>query len=134
MNTIVLEVKQDLDTDGWQDEAGTIHYDDRIVTPFGQLGTLKTETTADGSHLIVDAPSVVLIRHGFPTQWSMNAKGVSIDTTFAGTQVMTLKAVNGEVRYQLDPRNVRWSDGDEDIPFYVALRIFSDYKKTSVAA
>lgn len=127
VNTIVLEVKQDLDHDGWQDENGTVHYDDRIQTPFGQLGTLKTDTDENNSHVIVDAPDVVLIRHGFPTQWSMSAKGVSIDTTFAGVQVMTLKAVNGEVRYQLDPRNVRWSDGDEDIPFYVAQRIYADY-------
>ena len=129
MTTIVLEVQQDLENDGWQDEDGTIHYDDRVLTPFGQLGTLKTDTSDDDQHVIVDAPEVVLIRHGFPTHWSMSVKGVSVDTTFAGTQVMTLRAKNGEVRYQLDPRPVRWSDGDEEIPFYLAQRIYSNYKK-----
>lgn len=126
-STIILEVFQDLDTDGWQDEEGTIHYDDRIVTPFGELGVLKTTLDDDDTHTIVDAPEVVLIRHGFPTHWSSSTRGVSIDTTFAGVQIMTLRADNGEVRYQLDPRPVRWSDGDDAIPFYVAQRIYSDY-------
>lgn len=128
MNPIILEVRQDLEHDGWQDEDGTIHYDDRVLTPFGQLGVLKTITGEDDSHTIIDAPEVVLIRHGFPTQWSMSVKGVSVDTTFAGTQVMTLQADNGVVRYQLDPRPVRWSDGDDEIPFYLAQRIFSNYR------
>lgn len=125
---IILQVFQDLDHDGWQDSEGTIHYDDRIVTPFGELGVLKTTLTEADSHVIVDAPEVVLIRHGFPTQWSASTAGVSIDTTFAGVQIMTLRADNGEVRYQLDPRPVRWSDSDDNIPFYLAQRIHSDYE------
>lgn len=128
---IVLEVFQNLDHDGWQDEEGTIHYDDRIVTPFGELGVLKTTLGEQGSHTIVDAPDIVLIRHGFPTHWSASTKGVSIDTTFAGVQIMTLRADNGEVRYQLDPRPVRWSDGDDAIPFYLAQRIYSDFEPPS---
>ena len=124
MQQIVLEVRQDLDHDGWQDEDGTVHYDDRIVTPFGPLGVLKT-TTQDGEITIREAPDVILVRHGFPTQWSSDVRGVAIDTTFAGVQVMTVKGRNGEVRYQLDPRPVRWSDGTDEIPFYVGLLVHS---------
>jgi len=127
--TIVLQVFQDLDNDGWQDDDGTIYYDDRIVTPYGELGTLKTTASDDDLHQIVDAPDVILIRHGFPTQWSASTKGVSIDTTFAGAQIMTLKADNGYVCYQLDPRPVRWSDGEEDIPFYLAQLIKSNFSR-----
>lgn len=127
-NTIILEVKQDLDRDGWQDESGTVHYDDKIVTPYGELGTLRTETEGD-SVIIIDAPEVVLVRHGFPTQWSQSVQGVSVDTTFTGVQIMRLQAANGEVRYQLDPRNVRWSDGDDNIPFYLGQRIYAEYTR-----
>lgn len=125
MNPIVLEVQQDLDRDGWQDEEGTVHYDDRIVTPFGDLGMLKT-TNADGELVIVDAPPVILVRHGFPTAWSASTVGVSMHSTPFGVNVMTIQAVNGTVRYQLIPAPVRWSDKDEEIPFHVAQLISSD--------
>lgn len=126
MTHIILDVKQNLDMDGWEDDNGTVHYDDTIVTPFGQLGKLVTADDG-GELLLTHADEVILVRHGFPTQWSGSAAGVSIDTTFAGIQVMTVKATNGEVRYQLDPRPVRWSDRDDDIPFYVATRIYSEF-------
>lgn len=125
MNPIVLEVHQDLDRDGWQDEDGTIHYDDRIVTPFGVVGMLKTDTV-DGELVIVDAPPVILVRHGFPTAWSKDTVGVSMDRTSFGATVMTVIGVNGTVKYQIDTRPVRWSDKDENIPFYVAQLIDSD--------
>lgn len=128
MNTeIVLEVRQNLGVDGWQDEDGTEHYDRRVITPFGELGELRTDPQAEDV-VITEADGVILVRHGFPTQWSRNVRGVSIDTTFSGVQIMTVKAANGEVRYQLDPRPVRWSDGDSHIPFYLGLRIHSDIK------
>lgn len=126
MNQIILEVKQNLDVDGWEDANGTVHYDDTIATPFGQLGQLHIANDGDDV-MILQADETILVRHGFPTHWSSGIKGVSIDTTFAGVQVMTLKARNGEVRYQLDPRPVRWSDKDEDIPFYLAKRIHSSF-------
>lgn len=129
MTQIILEVKQDLENDGWEDEDGTVHYDDKVVTPFGQLGTLNT-IVEDDVITIIDAPEVILVRHGFPTQWSQDVGGVSMDTTPFGVQVMVVSASNGEVRYQLDPRPVRWSDGDEDIPYYLAQLIHSNYEKT----
>lgn len=129
MTPIILEVKQDLENDGWEDEDGTVHYDDKIVTPFGQLGSLNT-VVEDDVITIIDAPEVILVRHGFPTQWSQDVSGVSMDTTPFGVQVMVVSASNGEVRYQLDPRPVRWSDKDENIPFYLAQLIHSDYEKT----
>ena len=125
MNPIVLEVHQDLENDGWQDEDGAVHYDDRIVTPFGVLGMLKT-TNIDDELVIVDAPPVILVRHGFPTAWSANTVGVSIESTPFGSNVMSVRASNGTVRYQLDPRPVRWSDRDEEIPFHIAQLIDSD--------
>lgn len=125
MNPIVLEVHQDLENDGWQDEEGTIHYDDRIVTPFGAVGMLKTEY-AEEDIVIVEAPQVILVRHGFPTAWSRDTEGVSMETTPFGASVMTITALNGTAKYQLDPRPVRWSDEDEDIPFYVAQLLSCD--------
>lgn len=125
MNPIVLEVEQDLDNDGWQDEEGTVHYDDRIVTPFGVLGSLQT-TIKDDDLVIVDAPPVILVRHGFPTAWSMCTAGVSMETTPFGATVMSVLARNGQVRYQLDPRPVKWSDREEEIPFYVAQLVSAD--------
>ena len=125
MNPIVLQVYQDLEHDGWQDEDGTIHYDDRIVTPMGLLGSLKT-TTLDEELVIVDAPPIILVRHGFPTSWSSGTVGVSMDVTPYGHTVMKVEASNGTVKYALDPRPVKWSDRDEEIPFYLGHLISSD--------
>jgi hypothetical protein len=125
---IILDVRQDLDNDGWEDAEGTVHYDSTVATPFGLLGELRTLDAGESGIDIIQADEVILVRHGFPTAWSKNVQGVSIDTTFTGIQIMTVKASNGEVRYQLDPRPVEWSDKpDEEIPFYVGIRIGTNW-------
>lgn len=125
---IVLEVRQDLDRDGWEDEGGTVHYDSHVATPFGLVGNLET-VKAGRDVVITAAPAVILVRHGFPTHWSSGVTGVSIDQTFAGVEVMTVRGRNGEVRYQLDPRPVRWSDREDPIPFFVAQLIHSEWQE-----
>lgn len=123
---IVLQVHQDLDVDGWEDENGTVHYDDNIYTPFGVLGNLDVKLP---ELVIRDSSKVILVRHGFPDAWAPDTtEGVTMRETPYGDTLMTVNASNGTVVYQIDQRPVRWSDGDEIIPFAVARLIESDWE------
>jgi hypothetical protein len=106
---IILEVKQDLDHDGYEDEDGTVHYDDRIITPWGELGVLKVHL--DGEEVVIDrAPYVILVSKRPPEEWVRDADGTTFSENFYGSRQMTVKGRNGEVRYQLIDRPVEWSD------------------------
>lgn len=106
---IILEVKQDLDRDGWEDEEGTVHYDDRVVTPWGELGELKTRV--DGDDLVIDRASyVILVSKADPQEWKDVPPGASVERSAYGSSTLSVEARNGKVRYQVIDRDVEWSD------------------------
>ncbi|ATN94016.1 hypothetical protein J4U01_gp053 [Mycobacterium phage Kumao] len=112
---IILKVEQDLDHDGYQDENGTEHYDDRVVTPFGELENLEVEIQDDGQPFVKHAPRVCLVRRGFPDEWAPRARvGVTVRETPFGAKVMRLEAKNCIVSYHLHPNPLQWSDRNHD--------------------
>lgn len=122
-NSILLTVYGDRIVDGYQDEDGVEHFNDRVGTPLGDLGKLAAEQI-DGELTITQADEVVLIwKHveGKP--------GVTVETTAFGFRLFDLEASNGMVRYRIFEEPVEWADSDEGpIEHWLAIRTFADWK------
>lgn len=99
---------------GHTDDDGVEHFNDRIVTPFGLLGNLKSHIAESGEVVIDQAPGVVLVSRSPLEEWPERQRvGVTIDTNVFGFRTFELKARNGVVRYMLCDDDIRFSDEDE---------------------
>lgn len=110
-NVIVLEVKQDLDNDGWEDDNGTVHYDDTIQSPWGPVEQLETTFNEGGELVITNAPRVILVSNKPIDEWPQQSDGVTVVKNEAfGLKLLKVEAVNGNVVYQYIPGLLAWSD------------------------
>lgn len=125
-DVVVLECKQELGVDGWQDEDGVEHYDSRVLTPYGELGNLKIARDENGAATIEDAPGVILI-----SEKLISEGGDDIATVWTSPlgafRTVSVVGVNGSVRYQLVEKRVEWSDRPEDpVPHRLAFLTVKD--------
>ncbi|MBB5167158.1 hypothetical protein [Mycobacterium sp. AZCC_0083] len=139
---------------GWEDEHGTSYYNDRVrVGGYGDLGKLQVDFVEKygrddrvvGEYpIILRADPVVLIRRGFPDDWTTSTAGVSIELNPFGFQVFDLQAGNGMVRYRLVEDELYWkfgSFGDEQqdeendriANFQLGLLTYRDWKPVRAA-
>lgn len=109
----VLEVVGPYGKDGWEDpETGENFFNDRVFTPHGLLGKIKSHI--DGEDLVIDqADQVVLIRKGFPEEWTAPTIGASLEQSPFGFFLFELKARNGMVRYVLLNDELSWRGSEE---------------------
>lgn len=129
MEKVILQVLQDLDCDGWQDDDGVIHYDDSVRTKFGNLGNLRVEKS-DDTWVIKETPGVALFSDGFIK--SLVAGYVDDCTTLSmsplGTNTVLIRASNGVARYQLHVAELEWSDRpDEPVNCQLATLTHQDW-------
>lgn len=105
---------------GYEDKDGVEHFNDRVTTPFGWLGNLKTFASPgpDGQPVLViqEAPGVILVSRKPLEEWpDYQQIGVTQELNPFGFRMFTLNARNGMVRYLLHDDEVRWKDNpDED--------------------
>lgn len=104
---------------GHEDKDGVEHFNDRVTTPFGWLGNLKThvEVGASGQPaLVIDqADAVVLVTTKPLEEWPWEKQvGVTMDLNPFGFRMFTLNARNGLLRYLLHDDVVRWKDKPEE--------------------
>lgn len=118
---------------GHEDADGVEHFNDRVMTPLGLLGKLKTHVDVgdDGEPVLVidQADAVVLVSNKPLEEWSWDKQvGVTIDLNPFGFRMFTLNARNGMVRYMLHDNEVRWTDRpDEDTGLQVAKLMQSQW-------
>lgn len=93
---------------GWEDEHGTSFFNDRVrAGGYGMLGKLQVEWEPT----IVRADELVIMRRGFPDEWTAPTDGVSIEQNPFGFYVFELQASNGIVRYRLIDDELSWKIG-----------------------
>lgn len=105
--TIILEEIGPYPVGGFEDEDGVEHFNDRVRTPYGLLGNLLVDFDGEVP-VIVRADPVVLIRRGFPDEWTAPTTGVTIEQNPLGFKLFQLDARNGMVRYRLDDSELIW--------------------------
>ena len=111
----VLDVVGPYGKDGWQDEDGQEFFNDRVSTPHGILGKLKSHL--DGEELVIDqADQIVLIRKGFPEDWTGITIGASLEASPFGFFLFELVGRNGMVRYRILPDDLVWGTQGKDMP------------------
>jgi hypothetical protein len=118
---------------GYEDKDGVEHFNDRVTTPFGWLGDIKTHVDVgeDGRPLLVidRAEAVVLVSKKPLSEWSWDQQvGVTMELNPFGFRMFTLNARNGMVRYLLHDDEVRWRDlPDEDTGMQIAKLMHSQW-------
>lgn len=151
----ILEIFGAYGKEGWEDEAGVEHFDDRVDTPYGWLENLVTavddsETGCDCEDpdykfdwetgkqrlfhdhrelIIVAAPPVILVSRKPIEAWQPDQQvGATIEQSAFGFSILELQARNGMVRYVIKPDDVAWSDKpDEIIGSYLAVQTYSKW-------
>lgn len=119
---------------GWQDEDGVEHFNDRITSPFGWVGNMKTHVECDDDgqlQLVIDAaPSVILVSTTPVEEWPESKQvGASIETSPFGFRIFELAARNGTVRYVIKDDEVRWADlPDEETHVQIATLIYGQWR------
>lgn len=118
---------------GFEDKDGVEHFNDRVSTPFGLLGEIKTrlDVGEDGQPLVVidQADAVVLITNKPFEEWTEDAQvGSVLDLNPFGFRMLTINARNGMVRYLLHDDEVRWRDiPDGVVPLQIAKLMQSQW-------
>lgn len=118
---------------GHEDADGVEHFNDRVMTPLGLLGNLKThiECGENGSPVLVidQADAVVLVSRRPIEDWSTEKQpGATLELSPFGFRMLNLTARNGMVRYMLHDNEVRWRDRpDEDTGQQIAKLMQSQW-------
>jgi hypothetical protein len=114
----VLTVTGRFEDKGWGNPISGIEYfNNHVSTPFGLLGKLQVEFE-DGYPVILRADEVVLIRRGFPHEWTTPTTGVSVEDNPFGFKLFDLVGKNGMVRYRLIDDELEWAEQLE-LPDYL---------------
>lgn len=110
---IMLEIVGPYGPDGIQTEDAVEHFNDVVMSPYGEVGSLKAHVE-DGEVVIDQADEVVLISSKPIEQWSEDKRlGAAIVDSPFGYKLFRLKARNGSVTYSLQEGEVRWVDMPE---------------------
>src|SRR6478672_4816928 len=118
---MILEIVGPHGPEGWQDEDGVEYFNDRVKTPLGFLGNLKSHI--DDPEVVIDqADEVVLIA---PAAAEM--PGVTIEANPFGFRVFELQGRNGMVRYRIYEDAVQWWDEDKPIADNLAVRVYENW-------
>ncbi|MEC4857198.1 hypothetical protein R2325_16610 [Mycobacteroides chelonae] len=110
--TIKIDLVGRYGEDGWEDpETGENFYNDRPVTPYGEVENLIINETENGL-VIVAAPAVAIIANKPPAEWAKR-KGHSLIRSAFGFNTLQIFASNGFVRYRIYEEPIQWWDQKE---------------------
>lgn len=131
---IILTIDGPYTADGIQTDDGVEHFNDRIMSPFGVVGNLKSHLGWDSDTaspvLILDAvPEVVLVSRKPVEDWLEEKQvGVTVDYTPYGHKLFTVEGRNGIASYMLHDSTVEWWDQPGvDTKLHVGTKIESQW-------
>ncbi|QNJ56875.1 hypothetical protein SEA_REINDEER_65 [Mycobacterium phage Reindeer] len=135
MATAILKIRGPYGPDGTQGEDGVERYNDEVATPYGLLGDLRVHDE-DGKRYITKADDVVLIRRGFPDEWTPGSlQGAAMSTNVLGFTMFRLEVENGFVTYHVLDDDLRWEDDFDGVESSLAnyqLGIRAEHQWTPV--
>lgn len=105
---ITLDIIGPYGDHGYQDEMGTEYFNDKVVSPFGEVGKLKVE---DG--FITQSDPVILVAYPF-----RDADWTEYSTTPFGSVVLQVHGFNGRVEYLIYDDEVQWRDKPGEVGKY----------------